>query len=613
MHVLGKLYIDCPYDLENEPEDVTILEADTGTIQTYDGFEMNDAGNTTCSIRINLTPYVASRVKYFSTLSYDGGYTQYYYCTSYKMYNAEVCELTGILDPFLSFWIFTNASSTDTSPFHKFSFGGDLSRITPTAEENSMDKIKGSSINTMAEPFVPKNEMYYRDAYTNFPALGGQQYQYIMTDILLDSVSPARDVLVNYNTNGDISSYRVEIPDIKTVGTDESSKIKSVIGTTTSGGEQHDVNYTFTLPGMAIYKLDDSATSLGQTEQNKALSDLQALGLGSSIISRWSIPREYVAANTTGNGTLGELGKIDTLATQKTSPEITSTDIKTTTNATKCYNSKALYYFAMVDAESRTGGDDKKFRWIDIMEPGDNTQIHFAVLVNPLPSGRPYLMPVYYKMQDERNRTSKLLIQGSEWVKPSMVLSGKSGAELANYQTKENLNNLARGVWQTAGNVLLGGNFISGAVNMINAQQSAQVQGNQSDINRSVYNPSYLPAESVGLGAIQPNNFHITTQNLNDQDMATFDKFLTKYGWAVNSFTSDDPYQLVYDRGVNFCYIRYSAIDVIPEGPASIAEKELIATRLKQGMRVWKVAGKIKEGEKLFKENNIKDGVNLLA
>lgn len=578
------LYYACPYNYVDRPQTSAVLEADSTKEGPLQIVELNDKEANFREIKLNVSEHIASSARYCSIVNYDG-VVAYYLVLGYQMLNKSVCSFIIRFDPFLS------------GTYNQFNISGIITRQTP-GEMNSF--------NTIEEPFTPVNPMKEYIRNTSFPAIQGNSINYIASTVDLDKVPETLSTLaVEYDEKGQMKTLSRKY-----------SPLETPQPTSISGSGK-------TTGGYGIYCLTGSYTTASQ------LATLNAAGLASGcVLGRWEIPTEYISQGTGGGYVKNLIPKHEQL----------DVELQTTAeaNSYKPKNAKALYLYAVLNARSNLGASEAQFRWCDIASPSDKHKTSFYTDANLLDGGCPYLIPEYLNNTEAFSIGLCYTLHGAEWIKPGLSFEGSSGMIQNAYKTAERLNNITRAdrmndiglltgitadvasginvstnteLWglnldtmqeipgRTTADVSVSGNpagrLMTWMHNTLDAKNGITKAGFEQKMANSLYTPTYIAGNNPGLGLRYPNNFCITIKNLSVDDMKRFDKFLTAYGWATCEFVTPEEFSIA-KNGINFCYLKMSGVQITGSSNFNNPASSIIKEDLENGIRFWKVAGKIK-------------------
>lgn len=609
------IYYGNNYNLEDMPLNESVLAAHSSVYTIENASEIISNIEPSLTLRVNITKYIARTANFVKL------YSWFYYITDYKMLNAQVCEFQLIIEPFLSFGLF------ETQTQQRTSITGNVSRITPTAEENPTvsagSAFAAGTINLTPEEYAPSERKRTGYVSTGYPSLAGRYYYFLTSTILLSSVSQTSEYIAHYNTDTNtLTGYTFNPPDVKGLGSDGATVQMNI-------GENV---YRSKMIGRALYLMYDSEEKLtGTADFETLLGNLQAIGLSDSIKDIWRLPSEYVEIGTRAGATnrISSIKTPHTTTIDNQGPVAEGTLTAHLTDQIGTYtpnNLKALYLYSKIIVEGRASGYTKTFEYGHIIDkPEDELQrgnASFSFFVNGMPEGRPYISPVNYDGMKLLPNTFQYCVSGGQWQKPSLALQGKSGSELDTFFTNQELdrsklNALTASVSGIGGMIASGldgkiGGVVQSGLSMASSLANTALSNDQAraenELKHSVYSPTYMPPGTEDLSVIVDNNFTIRWENLSDNDMRRLDQYLTKYGWADNvpipqSTGTQALAALISERGNYFCYIKMSSVTVNSMDWGIEELTNYVVARLMAGIRVWKNAG---PSERLYSADNTK-------
>lgn len=390
-------------------------------------------------------------------------------------------------------------------------------------------------------------------------------------------------------------------------------------------------SYSYDIPLLQAYNLDDEGVRAG-------VSSIQDIGIRESITAMYTIPAACIGAIFfRGDGAQF----ITTLAGRI---DFGDTQIPLAYKTVK--NKKAIALFNQVVLQSQTSGDAQSYEAYEVYHEGD-ANFKVTIYADPSPGGTLYCQPTYYS--GAKTRTFERAVTGGPWLNAGYLFEGEQGGALtvanakrANLRTAfdadiaaQALNDrearsaldLATGVFGAVGGAVdtsgpipsvdvLGGlsNVASQAVNYVfnareldrqrtaNQYHAAYTMGDnlfRSSVQANVKAPEIAYPIVVNAAAYMGNSFLAYQVTLNDNDLARFDAFLTRYGYAQDKAIEASD----LTNRTNYNYIKTRDVHV-KSASAPRNMLELVEQMLDAGVRIWHVA----PSPEAYDDNPVKEG-----
>lgn len=608
---IAKLWYNGLYDYDNIPQSPDLItKYDYNLIQTVEIANLNDTAKMTRELRIQMNNVDdASRVKYIS-IAYNSGETAWYDVIGWNPLNASVVSYAIELNPFLSWGIFS-AGEYNSGVAIK----GIANRLTP---EHSYDN------NELTENWVPSRKMNSTIIQDNggggmflpgFPSMevdpaGGGYYDLVALTINPDDAESVSNILASYDTGTQrVTNYEIKPRQISLATPTTFIAYNPIC--------KKYVNYWYSGVGVYFASFRTGTGSAGYTmEPNHKLDFINSLGLNSAVLVKWEVPNVYVEApdfaTSVKSGKVTKLksdSKLETKTLDVTLQNIGGDALDA------IYNLKTLTYFTTITAQGQSSGDKKTWRFSDVSPTGFGNEIptrktgaKFYLMVDPSFNGKPYLVSGYQNGKTAVGIIGDYVVSGSTWLRPITAVEGASGRDITNYNSQVSLTEQRAGLLGglTGGvmNVVSGlaennaGKAIGGAMQGITsgvnyANKTTEIRNNQA-IQNAVYTPAtYGSADLNSAQEITGNNFLVTLNALQRQDLYSFDRYLTAYGYSDNVYIGAAGNELsiqqtIQNRGAHFCYIQMNNPVVTIMYNRYKDAKENIIRRLRNGIRVWK-------------------------
>lgn len=352
----------------------------------------------------------------------------------------------------------------------------------------------------------------------------------------------------------------------------------------------------------------------------KGIQSVRSLGIDSCIVASYTIPAEYVGLGSNENPEHREIGGIDSTKVSQLPLEYTEATNK------KVFTGQFMKYGIL----SLVTGESQEFE-PEVIE--HNGAVSWRLLSDPLPTGKPYAMPYYYR--GAVNSRFYGNVGGGEWQKNTIEFAQGSGAlvEYAQYARKMQRNIAIGGAALGAGVTLaalpagaaatvagglsmipqIGGMAASaataltpavgalGAVSMMPGGTNliaggiTQAQNAVTDLGGRLTNfllerktrEIMFRAPDIAfspVGSMQNyfgNTFIEYRVRLSENDTKRFDKFLTANGYSVS-----EPLQASFmNTHTNFNYVMADNVRVRTR--LGLAFDTAIAGQLQGGVRIW--------------------------
>lgn len=580
------LYAGTGFDSVNIPDSPATLEA--AAVNTYTVTENHLTQNINLtSIRVNGNMSIYQAVDYIKiSPNRSGGlvtgFDAYYSVTGITALTDRTIEFNISMDYFLTM------GGVDSSDFENFT--ATATRITP--EHSAVE------YNYLEEPFKPAETMKLNTFTSNYPNTDATHTTEHITvigatvDLNTLKKTTARAIL---DGDGNTVGYFPELPQVV-----DGTKVRNNIPGSTP------ITVTYELPNEKLYYFSSNPGF------QKMLNVVQSLGISDSIIDRVVYPSRWVTVGISLDAAVPNVeGRKteDYFSVSYNPPGITGS----------FKNKKTQELYKKLVITSNLTGDTASYGWGEVCE--SDGKVYISGFADASPKGRPYVGPKKYMGMPCEAIEQK--VQGAQWYSPQMTMTGSAGSLIRKYETgreiadvnralvnsqiseditkrQYGLSQAGRGVSAVIGGIT--GSGVLGAVqgmmqgelayedamraeayNRTNLYDRANDIATATNMANSIYTPSFKSAEGSNLSLCVPNTFKISAMNISENDMLTFDRYLTKFGYAVpgESITKDD-----LKRGKNFCYIVAGEISFNGGGTAKFIRNGCIA-QLMNGVRIW--------------------------
>lgn len=554
-----RLFYNTGFDTINVPYSASVLESSADAI--IDGTTNYLVQNTDfTSLRIATTFEQIKGVDYLQV-----GSDSFYQVTGISMISPACAELSLQQDYLLSL-----SGKLD-------GFSATAQRITPVNKDD---------YNFLSEPFNPTESLNVVTTTT----VGGSNEQYEIVGSTVDLYNITNTAEAFNTDEGETVLYVPQLPTAT-----ESTRITEA-----------DSGRSYRLPNETLYGMVDANIK-------KALISVQSLGISDSIMDRYSLPKEWAEVDYRASGVAPAL--IENITSKTGEINIGIPDYGSENYYPKNAKANILYAQYLVIAEA--SGDNNTFPWDLIKNP--DKSVTFKKFADPSPNGKPYIRPKLY--QNSETNGVEQAVAGASWYHPQMVLTGAVGSAIRNYNDvrastdverlqSQYMANQNMALARTASSGILGAiksglsldilGGVSTAINTgLDATQNEIDRNNRrandldalndrttaTNIANNVYTPTIKTAQGDSLQNLTGNSFKIRGINLTKKDMQLFDKYLTKYGYAVPNevITLSD-----LSRGREFCYLQASEISFTGTGAPRYMRLGLIE-QLIRGVRIWRV------------------------
>lgn len=602
-----RVYYNNAYNKTDIPATKDVLEANS-SYYDYEISDLNSEDELTRTFRIQLLQNSNANLCYI-----DG---RFYFIESVRKLNNNVYELSTTFNPITT-------SMTHTQD--RFKIVGRATRRTPTGDQNL------GNGNMLTEPFSPsgRRKVSVKSGDLGFPTITTNSRTFHLSIINLWSGGTIESGKETYHYRGTTESPENGIDYIQTT---PARFVVSPPDFTTSVRMHLKAAAAGSSTALRAWSLDNAAVfDAANSVVKNTIRNANEWGLAPSsyLLATWTIPAVYASTTSEDN----KPGKIQVLEGYSASALQAET-----TAASGLNNKKAGTYGQTVIATSLISGDSRTYRWADVVSgttDGGTEYANFYVIVNPLPNGRPYLVPSRFKKANDSSSdpiTTWPLngaVAGGEWYKPLLTVSGKTGITLAGYQTQDQINaiingqnaavsnDLASGLTSLIPSANLGdqaatitptaagsgrvisdfGSMVSNWISGLGAYNSSDYAARQAagaayanyKIASTTYSPTYIPPQMPDFGALIPNNFQVVVENYSNEDQKRFDKFLTAYGWATNEVV-DQQLASANLRGTYFEYLQMSDCSVSYSTSSTHMAPgclNLVKAFLQSGVRIW--------------------------
>lgn len=353
-------------------------------------------------------------------------------------------------------------------------------------------------------------------------------------------------------------------------------------------------------------------TEGGTTHTGDLLGDMVACGQASNILNSWQVPSRYmvgVVSGYTPTNTGGISGVVVNVWNHllSYSPHTTVYNNKTkygqgVTTYAFCPGSGAILQKSLTDI-------------IDMANVSPSANLFTAaasVTADISPTGYPIFAWQYYNGKVNQLSNPIETIKGCNWKQNVIVAQGVNGSAWQEMSIRSNIDiaQLASMVG-TVGSAakIMGGGLFGGMVGMSNesigegissgilgggvsltAGIAATVKGKQQ--LQLLHGQSKSSAITIGNRTTNvfrdtgKNRFYLMTTTYDDEDMKSFDTFLTRYGYNVgNMAIKKEHFWCRHD----FVFIKVNSISIKSKNAgAELLDK--VVQQLKVGMRIWRVA-----------------------
>lgn len=608
-----KLWQNNLYDYENIPSSPDLISNYSyNLIQTVEITELNDAAKITRDIRIQMDDInKASNVKFIS-IENASGEVAWYDVLGWTPLNAYIVSYNIELNPFLSWGIFENTGNVNNTGVE---IKGIANRLTP---QHSYDN------NELTEDWTPSRKMNSTiiqpadDSGTHLPGFprietdpsGGGFYDLIALTINPEDAESVSNVLASYDTGTQrITNYEIKPRQISLATPTTFTAYNPIC--------KRYVNFWYSGVGVYFASFRTGTGSVGFTQEpNHKLDFINSLGLNSAVLVKWEVPNIYVEAPDFATSV--KSGKVTKLKSdsklENNTLDITLQNVGGTA-IDAIYNLKALTYFTTITAQGQSSGDKKTWRFTDISPTGIGSAIpttktgaKFYIMVDPSFNGKPYLISDYQNGKKAVGILGDYVVTGSTWLRPITAVEGASGRDLTNYNSQVSLTEQRAGLLGGLTSGMIGvvsglaeddagkaiGSAMQGITSVINYKNNTTEIRNNQAIKNAVYTPAtYGSADMNSAQQITGNNFLVTLNALQTSDLYSFDRYLTAYGYADNTYIGAAGNELsisqtIQNRGAHFCYIQMNNPTVSIRNNRFKDAKAYIIRRLRNGIRVWK-------------------------
>ena len=592
-----RLYFNTGFNRGNVPGAASILDAFNHT-DADAIFKFQSRGLATVRLKMS---FDSVKNADYCRIGNEGAFS-YYIIDNIIMYNDYTAELSLILDPLLT--------------------AGGIAALTVISgwTKRAHTASDGLFNNILPEPWAPSQNLVMRNKTTVHDVEtmenSGLNYQFIVSTVDLTKMEH-------------LTAKIAEASDGTTQGTVVWPELPAVTEGTTFRMPRSTNAYFYvaTLPYQVLYAIVPLQTDVNNVILS-GVSAARSLGIESAILDSYLIPYDDLDFSQPSGQQPGTViqadGKCTWISGKKWnfSPGF-GYNYKTTKNA------KAVCLFNTFAITSLATGSSLAFAAQELYSGGDSPD--FRGLVDPSPSGTVYLQPTYY----EGKQTQRLeqAVAGGPWFRGSLQYQGASGSALTlmsaqranvsikmaqDFDNAAYVDKAAKGILDTIGSLgsvefSKGGvdlnppgptTILNNAGNLATtfaidapalirqAEYSWNTKDKQMGDNLFTANaaanlaaPEISFPFSVNSAAYFGNGFLISQVTLSDNDLARFDDFLTRFGYA-----QDKKFELTdLTNRTNFNYILTTDSNLkAGNAPRSIVEQ--IEQMFNAGVRVWHVA-----------------------
>lgn len=338
----------------------------------------------------------------------------------------------------------------------------------------------------------------------------------------------------------------------------------------------------------------------------RGVQAVRSLGIDSCITASYTIPAPYVALGSDTVGRHEEIAGVDT-----------DRDSNITIKYRNAVNNKVFSgQFMKIGLASIVTGASQEYDPADIVN-GD--KIEWRVMADPLPTGKPYAMPAYYK----KSYNTRLYgsVAGGEWQKNTIEFLQPSGATLEYTKSQRSISaNIVKGgaaigaalaaalpvVGSSVASVpVVGkgaaavGGAISGKVPEVAAsgllalgsgtidRMGRAAEKALNDLSEKKLREIQFRAPDIAFSPVASmqnffgNTFIEYRIRLSDNDTDRFDKFLTANGYAVSEPLKKE----FFSTHVNFNFITADTVRV--RTGYGLTFDSAVGVALQNGVRIW--------------------------
>lgn len=592
-----RLYFNTGFNRGNVPGAASILDAFNHT-DADAVFKFQARGLATVRLKMS---FDSVKNADYCRIGNEGAFS-YYIIDNIIMYNDYTAELSLILDPLLT--------------------AGGLAALTVISGWTKRAHAGSDTIfsNILPEPWAPSQNLVMRNKTTVHDVEtmenSGLNYQFIVSTVDLTKME-------------NLTAKIAEASDGTTQGTVVWPELPAVTEGTTFRMPRSTNAYFYvaTLPYQVLYAIVPLQTDVNNVILS-GVSAARSLGIESAILDSYLIPYDDLDFSQPSGQQPGTVIQADGKCTWISGKKWTFSpgfgyNYKTTKNA------KAVCLFNTFAITSLATGSSLAFAAQELYSGGDSPD--FRGLVDPSPSGTVYLQPTYY--EGKQTQCLEQAVAGGPWFRGSLQYQGASGSALTlmsaqranvsikmaqDFDNAAYVDKAAKGILDTIGSLgsvefSKGGLDITppGPTTLLNnagnlattfaidapalirqAEYSWNTKDKQMGDNLFTANaaanlaaPEISFPFSVNSAAYFGNGFLISQVTLSDNDLARFDDFLTRFGYAQDKkFEASD-----LTNRTNFNYILTTDANLkAGNAPRSIVEQ--IEQMFNAGVRVWHVA-----------------------
>lgn len=402
----------------------------------------------------------------------------------------------------------------------------------------------------------------------------------------------------------------------------------TTIGTYTLTGNQIESLKSYKTEGYGYYLFENTTTQA-------VIQYVRSLGLESSILNCYAIPKNYITYATTSE----EGNKITNLYGNCIGVTKQGSEINYQYPSVKNMKTYLMYNYLMV--RGNTSGNMKQYNYKDVKTPTTSldSPTYFKVYNDPQYNGCPYCGPEYFKDDSVITNPTYESIVGLPWYSVPLTFDSASGSAWS--EGTRILNNLGglfnyeQGIKETRFNqdvtiqnaglgagsqginnnieTYSGGNYIgstignpmailNGLMSTINSESNRQLQNtkltNNYELNNSKnwYNyaqdtvtaPVLSSTPAVGMQRFLNNTFELYHVKPTTNDIKNIDNFFTLFGYSQPNIKFEKKY-LNIKESRKFNYIQCGEIKIALKDGAQVGQaiKTMAETQLKQGVRLW--------------------------